>query len=59
MRAWEFIKEDMSTSSANIATVSTGLGHMPMVSRMSRPPASYKYANRPKPKQIKRNKNAS
>jgi hypothetical protein len=54
MRAIEFIRENASTTSASISPVAQGLGHMPMVSRMSRPQVAHKY----QAKKIKRTNNA-
>lgn len=54
MRAREFIPENITTTSASVAPVAQSLGHMPLISRMSRPPAAHKYST----KKIKRTKHA-
>lgn len=54
MRASEFIQENVATTSASIAPMAQSLGHMPVISRMSKPPAAHKY----QVKKTKRTNNA-
>jgi hypothetical protein len=62
MRAHEFIWEDASTggtSSGSIASVAGSLSHMPLVTRMTRPPTVDKYRVPQQPRTAKRKKNVS
>lgn len=62
MRAREFVSENASagaTSAGSMATVAGGLGHMPLVSRMTQPPKTHKYQMNQQARKSKRNKNVS